>query len=679
MKRLACVLLVLFLAVTAATPAFAFPVWSGDSNGDGTINAKDVTKTMKYLVGANVELAPEADYNGDGKINAKDVTLTMKYLVGLPVLTDSLLEAKYGVSEVSFEIPDPVTDKEVFGADFGFDPEAADNSNAFNAAAAYLRENPGTKLTLEKGKYDLGDTAVVFSGVKDCVVDGSGSVFMYDTARYFSVSGCEGLKLCNFTIDWDWDVHYLASVVKVTGVETLEKSGAKVTFEFLEDDASYALTEKWDSMIHLNPETLVMSGVQAGDFFNVNEKIEEKTLIAPNVMEVVFKYEWPAVGNVLLVRHYNYGPGAFNISSGSNGIVIEDVNIYGLPGEGVIVNSGAHHVRMTRMNIKLNPETAEKRRISTTADAIHIKETHGYYILEESEIGYCGDDCMNIHDTAGVVYEINGNELVVIAANGSPYHVGDMISFRRESDFRKIDFTAQITGVTVSGTEWTLTLDQDCEDVLAEGMIVHDDTYDSGNYIVRNCFLHENRARGLLAGSSNCLIENCRFYRIQQAAIQTCVDLGGLWTEGKGASNVIIRNNEFDNCAMLRPDEAITLFASSGYTAGGVLNGECFVNVLISGNVFRNTPGYVIRAASLRNLTIYGNVIEFPEEPITGAKNSESCRISILGQYYDDSRIFGNSWITTPVTPDNFDPFKINPSKTSKITVEYNYIKDSSK
>ena len=55
----------------------------GDVNGDGKINAKDVTTLMKYLVGFDVkDFDPvAADYDGNGKLNAKDVVAIMKYLV----------------------------------------------------------------------------------------------------------------------------------------------------------------------------------------------------------------------------------------------------------------------------------------------------------------------------------------------------------------------------------------------------------------------------------------------------------------------------------------------------------------------------------------------------------------------------------------------------------------------
>ena len=78
----------------------------------------------------------------------------------------------------------------------------------------------------------------------------------------------------------------------------------------------------------------------------------------------------------------------------------------------------------------------------------------------------------------------------------------------------------------------------------------------------------------------------------------------------------------------------------------------------------------------MKNLTVYGNTIEFPGETIPSYKSSESGRIAILGQYYNESRIFGNTWLTTALTPADFEPFKINQSKISTITIEHNRVEE---
>jgi len=51
---------------------------NNDINGDGKLNARDVTVLMKGIV----DKSAESDVNGDGKINARDVTTLMKAIMG---------------------------------------------------------------------------------------------------------------------------------------------------------------------------------------------------------------------------------------------------------------------------------------------------------------------------------------------------------------------------------------------------------------------------------------------------------------------------------------------------------------------------------------------------------------------------------------------------------------------
>ena len=93
MKKLLSLLLVLVLLLgcvcvsAAADDAVAElqatkPI--GDVNGDGTINAKDVTILRRYLAGGyGVTIDPRAaDASGDGTLSAKDITYLRRYLAG---------------------------------------------------------------------------------------------------------------------------------------------------------------------------------------------------------------------------------------------------------------------------------------------------------------------------------------------------------------------------------------------------------------------------------------------------------------------------------------------------------------------------------------------------------------------------------------------------------------------
>ena len=53
----------------------------GDTNGDGIVDAKDVTILRRYLAGWAVDIQLDgADLNGDGEVNAKDVTVLRRQL-----------------------------------------------------------------------------------------------------------------------------------------------------------------------------------------------------------------------------------------------------------------------------------------------------------------------------------------------------------------------------------------------------------------------------------------------------------------------------------------------------------------------------------------------------------------------------------------------------------------------
>jgi len=55
---------------------------AGDANGDGVVNALDITKIERIIVGLDAE-TPGADANGDGVVNALDITKIERLIVGL--------------------------------------------------------------------------------------------------------------------------------------------------------------------------------------------------------------------------------------------------------------------------------------------------------------------------------------------------------------------------------------------------------------------------------------------------------------------------------------------------------------------------------------------------------------------------------------------------------------------
>jgi len=64
------------------TPGVSVEPQAGDANGNGTIDAIDITKVERIIVGLDTETL-WADANQDGNINALDITKVERLIAGL--------------------------------------------------------------------------------------------------------------------------------------------------------------------------------------------------------------------------------------------------------------------------------------------------------------------------------------------------------------------------------------------------------------------------------------------------------------------------------------------------------------------------------------------------------------------------------------------------------------------
>ncbi len=674
MKRIISSIMLLAMIVgTIVIPSAAAPAWNGDANGDGQITLNDVSTILKHIAKWDVDIDALADFDTNGKINLSDAGLVLKYIAKWNVAPDTLLEAQYGVSAVDFDVPAPAPTETVKGSEFGFDTGASDNYAAWTAAIAYLKEHPGTTLEIEKGVYKMaGNRYVSISGLQNCVIDGGDSTFLFANRNFFSVSGCDLVEIKNLTVDWDYETagYPTTSVVRIRDRQTTDDPKIdKVEYEFfLVEDASYAVTQPWDSMMHMDPERLTIGAVGAqGDKFSVSWWHKSKELTEPNVITAMIDSSIDLnEGEVWLVKHYNYSGPAFSHSSGTN-ITYKDITVHSGPGGGIYLSSqNTHHIRFDGVTIGLNPENSDHIRMSTTADALNFKNTGGYIIVENCDVGYQGDDCLNIHSTPGITEFVYDNEIEMIVRNGNNFYVGCEVGFKRASDFTEHEFTATVTGYEYMSSEeygqhYRMILDKDVPADIEENWIIYNKSNNGENYIIRNSYFHENRARGLLLGSPNGLVENCHFYRHQSPAINISLDHGSQWIEGTGVNNLIIRNNVFEECDLNGKDSAyINIFAGSDFGIGGmILSEKCFNDMLISGNTFINPKREIIAVRSITNIAIVNNIIKNPDK-ITSITDPDKLflyrgQIDLRGYEIKDATVIHNTWEKSPYISDNIN------------------------
>lgn len=582
----------------------------------------------------------------------KQMTLLLSLLLFLAacfpqdstVSSDILENDKFADGGFTVKEPSRIIER-VCGEKFGFDTFAEDNTKAFLSAAKYLKKHPDTELYLTKGVYHFAaKSRIDISDVKNAVINGNGAEFIFSNKNYFNVLSCDTLEIKNLTVDWDWEKGgRLASVARV-----YEISGSRVTFEFPESGAAkQAADEVWETMNQLDSNTLTPGCIGGVEYWEFSSSVTDKKYLGNRLVSVNFgadNLSHLEVGQVYLIRHKLYASAVFYTGSNSKNITYRDINIYGAYGSGFVASGGASYMLFSNIKIGLRPGTEEKYRISTTVDAFHIADTKGHFIIENCDISFQGDDCLNVHDNVGVLEKNSGKIITVSCMQHAVFENGAQIAFKSAENYSDYAETATVKKAIFLFGKVVLTLDKDVSDIPA-GAVVYNCENDSGNYIVRNNYYHECRARGLLLGSDNGLVENNRFYKTQGAALRISVDIGDSWMEGTGVDNLVIRKNSFDGCNVNDWSSVVELV--SNYK-GSIINGNCFNNIELCENSFSEFPSFAVTVASCADIKIRGNSFK-NETAITGSH--ERGRIAVESSKQID--ISGNTWLDSAFMEDN--------------------------
>ncbi|MBD2845476.1 right-handed parallel beta-helix repeat-containing protein [Paenibacillus sp. IB182496] len=127
------------------------------------------------------------------------------------------------------------------------------------------------------------------------------------------------------------------------------------------------------------------------------------------------------------------------------------------------------------------------------------------------------------------------------------------------------------------------------------------------HFIIRHNRFTNNRARGVLIHGFDGLVEHNVFDSIQGAAIQIETGSEARWSEGHGAGNLVIRNNQFRNCDLNAWQMAVLYMGV--YLPGGRTAYPIFEQILIERNTFVNCPRMAMFLSSCRDVRVIGNTI----------------------------------------------------------------------
>jgi hypothetical protein len=508
------------------------------------------------------------------------------------------------------------------------------NLEAFKAAIVKARDTKASKLIVPKGVYRFtsGDT-LAFNGLSDFIFDGGGSTFLFHQikggASGIYIGTCNRCVFGHFNLDWDWKIDPLASVGRITAAAS-DHSFFEMRFE----TTAPLDPQRWITMNALD-EKLRAPGA-GGEFGGFTPKKIES--LNPQTVRVWPSWAMaPKVGQLYLLRHYTDAKHGVVMGFNTH-LSLQDVTIFSFPGSGFHVGGDQHHFECLRCRITFPPN--ERRPITVTADGFHVAQSRGFIRLEDCEFGYSGDDGVNIHDNfhAGV-RRVDDHTLVAehIVAWRIPYDVGDPVEIRN-GDYSPTGFSGKVTQATANykTSELTLVFDEKLPDHIPWDAMLFNHRYNSHNYIIRNCYFHENRARGILALTGDGLIEGNHFFFNQYSALH----LEAGWSEGYGAHNVIVRNNRFDSVNPFGANDGSIVYVSAAGAEDSPTHFPLLENIIIENNLFREMSGPAVEATSFRNLTVRGNRFINLEPPSLRLKMRGDIRAELGNGLW----VEGNEW-----------------------------------
>lgn len=309
-----------------------------------------------------------------------------------------------------------------------------------------------------------------------------------------------------------------------------------------------------------------------------------------------------ALGTRVIVRHYTYNGQAISVNW-SNDIDLENVKLRTGPGMGITVslNGGYRGFRLANSEITRGPG----RIISTASDAINVG-MQADLILEDNDVGFQGDDSINIYSTTASIGAVRGDTIDVAGACGDPDPMDTPI---RGSQLAFFDpnyvymGTARVVALTgESCGTLTLTLDHPVAGLDTTDNLLDLTQQPMARYIVRNNEFHECRCHGVVVNAPYGSIDANLMFENSAGGIE----LQGGSGAGPAATNLAITDN-----VISKPGQwaqtlgAISLVAPSD--DGNIVSKPVFEKIRIANNAIENAPGPAILATSAAYFSIKSN------------------------------------------------------------------------
>jgi len=527
-------------------------------------------------------------------------------------------------------------------------PLPGDNSPTIRAALHELRD--GGRLVLAPGRYGcLGgalqsngrthEPSVAIENLKQVTIEGNGATLVgHDIAGLFVFINCEGLTIRNLTVDWDPLPHTSGKVV----AQLTELHAFDIEPMIPIDPPSGRIVQ---AIIAYNPELHRMGYSEV--YQTQGERDAEPSIRLENGNlrafqrrpggAYTFNDKLPEIGSFVIVRHQVYGYDAF-VFKGCSSVLLDDITVHAVPGMAVI---GWLSRDITIKRIKVVPSAGGW--MSATADAMHFGGCRGLITVEDSEFAGMGDDAINIHGMYGMVTKrLDDHTVEAGRARMNPYYDTERITWDEPRPGDTLEYSGgkepllpqgQLTVVgvhqDVKANRVILTFKEALPPGIGEGSVLTDIST-SPAVRIRKCYVHGNRARGMLIQTRDVVIEDCLFEDITSHGIQLCTDACDWW-ESLGVRDVTVKGCVFRRNCFWWGGAALHISSDipGGQSAPGVHQG-----IRIIDNTFEdNAGGTAIHIGSSEDVELSGNKISHPKATVISIGNSRHVRIRDAGDW----------------------------------------------
>jgi len=573
-------------------------------------------------------------------------------LAPLPA-TDAWFEQK------PIQVPDCTQQAYVKASLNGVTPSNVNNQQALENILANCKDKTqfpnGCRVVLDQpGTYKIGGTSLTydrslgFYNLTDFTLDGQGNRLLFSRfERFGSLSTVGNLKRALFTnIVWDWDHERwpLASLVKVK-----QSSKTQLTLEMVDYAANtrqakpsfdISRIKAWKSLHQVDPERLSMAVRDGREWFNFDSATTAPTVSGNQVSFTITKElkPLPVVDRLYIMKHFIYDA---HCVAGymCESCVWDNITYYGCPGKLMTIQDNSDGLLVRDVKLVLDPARPIQR-ITATADGLFFNSVKdGGIRIQDSEIAYHGDDCVNIHTKLISGLSFTADSLNIKKTRPTSWDMSKWVPGTPQYDFAEGDFVVMkswqhvpiheftVRDLSQTRDTWTMRLDPpipesvfaEYADAATQGMtFVANLNRSSDNVVIQNLYCHDTRARGIQIQSSNYLVQDSLFEYIQQPGLVVRTDAET--REGAGVSNALVTRCTFSNVDRndWKQQGALRVYVVDMQN-GNSSTYPVHRNVSFVDNVVKDFPRRSFNLQNARNVNVLRNTINFetPDLPET--------------------------------------------------------------